>query len=90
MAVGLPLGWIGNRSGPPTASWHRRSVEPAGGAVLCSKKIERSRSGLPRQLGDDLLVHFSEIQSEGFRSLDEGQAVSFAEASVSSSLNCTT
>jgi len=30
--------------------------------------------------GDDLFVHFSEIQSEGFKSLDEGQAVSFREA----------
>lgn len=27
--------------------------------------------------GDDLFVHFSEIQSEGFKSLEEGQAVSF-------------
>ncbi len=27
--------------------------------------------------GEDLFVHFSEIQSEGFKSLDEGQAVSF-------------
>ncbi len=27
--------------------------------------------------GDDLFVHFSEIQSEGFKSLDEGQSVSF-------------
>lgn len=30
--------------------------------------------------GDDLFVHFSEIQSEGFKSLDEGQAVSFTES----------
>ena len=30
--------------------------------------------------GDDLFVHFSEIQSEGFKSLDEGQAVSFERA----------
>jgi CspA family cold shock protein len=29
--------------------------------------------------GDDLFVHFSEIQSEGFKSLDEGQAVSFEQ-----------
>jgi len=28
--------------------------------------------------GEDLFVHFSEIQSEGFKSLDEGQSVSFA------------
>ncbi len=27
--------------------------------------------------GEDLFVHFSEIQSEGYKSLDEGQRVSF-------------
>ena len=27
--------------------------------------------------GDDLFVHYSEIQSEGYRSLDEGVAVEF-------------
>ena len=32
---------------------------------------------IEREDGDDLFVHFSEIQSEGFKSLDEGQAVSF-------------
>jgi len=32
---------------------------------------------IERADGDDLFVHFSEIQSEGFKSLDEGQAVSF-------------
>ena len=30
--------------------------------------------------GEDLFVHFSEIQGDGFRSLDEGQAVSFTAA----------
>jgi CspA family cold shock protein len=34
---------------------------------------------IEREDGDDLFVHFSEIQSEGFKSLDEGQAVSFEE-----------
>ena len=32
---------------------------------------------ISREDGEDLFVHFSEIQSEGFKSLDEGQAVSF-------------
>ena len=27
--------------------------------------------------GDDVFVHFSAIQSDGFNTLDEGQAVSF-------------
>ncbi|KAA0011984.1 cold-shock protein [Billgrantia pellis] len=31
----------------------------------------------PTDGGDDLFAHFSEIQSEGFKSLQEGQTVSF-------------
>jgi CspA family cold shock protein len=27
--------------------------------------------------GDDIFVHFTSIQGDGFKSLDEGQAVSF-------------
>jgi len=30
-----------------------------------------------RQSGEDVFVHFSAIQSNGFRSLQEGQAVPF-------------
>ena len=32
---------------------------------------------ISREDGDDLFVHFSEIQSDGFKTLDEGQAVAF-------------
>ncbi len=32
---------------------------------------------ISREDGDDLFVHFSEIQGDGFKTLDEGQAVSF-------------
>ncbi|MHB9004648.1 MAG: cold-shock protein, partial [Coriobacteriia bacterium] len=35
---------------------------------------------IERENGEDLFVHFSEIQSEGFKSLDEGQSVSFTDA----------
>ena len=31
----------------------------------------------PDEAGDDLFAHFSEIQSSGFKSLQEGQKVSF-------------
>jgi len=35
---------------------------------------------IEREGGDDLFVHFSEIQVEGFKTLAEGQAVTFTEA----------
>ena len=35
---------------------------------------------IEREDGEDLFVHFSEIESDGYRSLDDGQAVSFVEA----------
>ncbi|MGQ4878526.1 cold-shock protein [Billgrantia sp. LNSP4103-1] len=31
----------------------------------------------PTDGGDDLFAHFSEIQADGFKSLQEGQSVSF-------------
>ena len=32
---------------------------------------------IEREAGDDVFVHFSAIQANGFRSLEEGQAVEF-------------
>ena len=32
---------------------------------------------IEREEGDDVFVHFSAIQSDGFKSLEEGQAVEF-------------
>ena len=33
---------------------------------------------ISREDGDDVFVHYSSIQGEGFRNLDEGQRVEFA------------
>ena len=33
---------------------------------------------IERESGDDVFVHFSAIQSEGLKSLEEGQAVTFS------------
>jgi CspA family cold shock protein len=35
---------------------------------------------IQRQSGEDIFVHFSAIQMEGYKSLDEGQAVEFEAA----------
>jgi CspA family cold shock protein len=32
---------------------------------------------IQRQSGEDVFVHFSEIQGDGYKSLNEGQAVEF-------------
>ena len=32
---------------------------------------------ISRQSGDDVFVHYSSIEGEGYRNLDEGQAVEF-------------
>ncbi|XRG80401.1 cold-shock protein [Rossellomorea sp. GAMAL-10_SWC] len=39
--------------------------------------VEKGFGFIERENGDDVFVHFSAIQSEGFKSLDEGQAVTF-------------
>ena len=38
---------------------------------------DRGYGFLEREDGEDVFVHFSAIQGEGFKTLDEGQAVEF-------------
>lgn len=38
---------------------------------------EKGFGFIEREGGDDVFVHFSAIQADGFKSLDEGQAVTF-------------
>ena len=38
---------------------------------------EKAYGFISQNDGEDLFVHFSEIKMEGFKTLDEGQAVSF-------------
>jgi CspA family cold shock protein len=38
---------------------------------------EKGFGFIQRESGDDVFVHFSAIQDEGFKSLDEGQRVEF-------------
>ena len=38
---------------------------------------EKGFGFISREQGDDVFVHFSNIQGEGYKSLDEGQRVEF-------------
>ncbi|MGX7059380.1 cold-shock protein [Vagococcus humatus] len=38
---------------------------------------EKGFGFIQRENGDDVFVHFSAIQGEGFKTLEEGQSVSF-------------
>jgi CspA family cold shock protein len=38
---------------------------------------EKGFGFISRESGDDVFVHFSNIQGEGYKSLDEGQRVEF-------------
>ncbi len=40
-------------------------------------KSEKGFGFIQREAGDDVFVHFSAIQGDGYRSLEEGQKVSF-------------
>ena len=44
---------------------------------------------IEREGGDDVFVHFSEIQAEGYRSLSEGQRVEFTVAQGDKGLQAT-
>ena len=38
---------------------------------------EKGYGFISREAGDDVFVHFSAIQGDGFKTLEEGQAVTF-------------
>lgn len=46
------------------------------GKVKCFN-AEKGYGFIERQDGSDVFVHYSAIQSDGFKTLEEGQAVSF-------------
>ena len=41
------------------------------------QNVDYKKEGAAEDGGDDLFAHFSEIQADGFKSLQDGQKVSF-------------
>lgn len=52
------------------------NVSPMHGKVKWFN-VEKGYGFIERENGDDVFVHYSAIQEEGFKSLEEGQSVEF-------------
>ena len=68
----MAVGWPGTR--------HLADEQGKERAVQGTVKFFNSEKGygfISREQGDDVFVHYSNIAGEGYRSLEEGQAVEF-------------
>jgi cold shock protein len=63
--------------------WHKRVLRDLGGkCIMQNGKVkwfnnEKGFGFIEVEGGDDVFVHFSAIQGNGYKSLEEGQEVSF-------------
>jgi CspA family cold shock protein len=84
-----PLRHAGQGAVPQVGRYRRPCVRSAGSSHLIEKSsvlttgtvkffnAEKGFGFISREGGDDVFVHFSNIQGEGYKSLDEGQRVEF-------------
>ncbi len=61
---------------PRISTGEKRGFKMAEGTVKWFNP-EKGYGFISQNDGEDLFVHFSEIKMDGFKTLDEGQAVSF-------------
>lgn len=66
---------------PPWIATHRRR-SATGGSTLAQGTVkwfsnEKGYGFIEREDGEDLFVHFSEINIEGYKTLNQGQVVEF-------------
>ena len=67
----------GVRSCTRFAPWGKKERQDMAQGTVKWFNPDKGYGFISREDGDDLFVHFSEIQMDGFKTLDEGQAVQF-------------
>jgi len=61
----------------PNSSIERRTVQVKEQGTVKWFNASKGFGFIQRSSGEDVFVHFSAIQSDGYKSLNEGQAVEF-------------
>ncbi len=71
---------LGERGHPDLFAERKKRREKKRMAIIGTVKFFNSEKGygfISREQGDDVFVHYSNIQGDGYKSLDEGQRVEF-------------
>ena len=71
---------LGEHGHPDLFAERKKRREKKSMAIIGTVKFFNSEKGygfISREQGDDVFVHYSNIQGDGYKSLDEGQRVEF-------------
>jgi CspA family cold shock protein len=79
VAAGSALGWTATAETTVLARDHEKVIAMATGTVKFFN-AEKGFGFISRSDGDDVFVHFSNIEGSGYKTLEEGQQVEFTVA----------
>jgi CspA family cold shock protein len=82
--LAAPRKFLASLESPPFLAWETKSTTNKSGEGVVKEKgivkwfnAAKGYGFIQRSSGDDVFVHFSAIQSTGYRSLEEGASVEF-------------
>jgi cold shock protein len=73
----MPVGLQGRARHAGALETHREETSLSITGTVKFFNSEKGFGFISREGGDDVFVHYSNIQAEGYKSLDEGQVVEF-------------